>query len=112
MLWFRDTFTGLVQYISQASIRRTNRECRLGSSYWDYYPGTISLSQVTATQDGTAVDFIFMSGYQDDSSSMTTGGLVTKEFNPSLTKPPLKFNGCLVELGLISLIKYATGDML
>ena len=42
---------------------------------------------------------------------MATSGLFTKVY-PSLTKPPLKFNGGLVELGLISLIKCATGDML
>ena len=33
----------------------------------------------------------------------------TKEVNPSLAKPPLKFNGGLANLGLTSLVKKATG---
>ena len=32
----------------------------------------------------------------------------TKEVNPSLAKPPLKFNGGLAKLGLTSLVKYTT----
>ena len=32
---------------------------------------------------------------------------VTKEVNPSLAKPPLKFNGGLAKLGLTSLAKEA-----
>ena len=31
----------------------------------------------------------------------------TKEVNPSLVKPPLKFNGGLAKLGLTSLVKDA-----
>ena len=31
----------------------------------------------------------------------------TKEVNPSLAKPPLKFNGCLAKLELTSLVREA-----
>ena len=34
---------------------------------------------------------------------------MTEDVNPSLTKPPLKFNGGLAKLGLTSLVKYTTG---
>ena len=33
----------------------------------------------------------------------------TKEVNPSLAKPPLKFNDGLAKLGLTSSVKLATG---
>ena len=36
-------------------------------------------------------------------------GYFTKEVNPRLAKRPLDFNGCLVNHGLISLVKEATG---
>ena len=37
--------------------------------------------------------------------------LLTKEIEPSLAKPPLKFNGSFVKRGLISLVNLATGNL-
>ena len=74
-----------------------NSRWHRGCHYWYYYPGTLTLNQVTKS--------LKLISRFDYTLPPTPVSSFTKEVNPRLAKCPLVFNGRLANCGLTSLVK-------